>query len=95
MAAIIERSKTNLTNGQATNVEMNLGKRVSVRLLSGEVVELTIHGGINLMEAFKYVMHTAKRPRKEFYYLEGADSVTMHSNIRAGYYFVDPLSIIL
>lgn len=85
----------NLTCEQREMIELNTGKKVNVRLLSGDVKELIIHNGVHIMGAFRYVMHTAKRPRKEFYFLEGEYTRIMHVNMDAGYYLVDPMRIVL
>lgn len=78
-----------MTLGQTQMIEINKGKQVNVRLLFGDA-QLFIHTGDNAMGEFRYIMHKAKNPRKAFDTTEFA----MHSNIRAGYYYVNPMNII-
>lgn len=85
----------NLVNFQHEIVTRNFGKKVKVALLGGDVKELVIHGGVSFDQfgGFRYVMHTAKTPRKPFQEVEGC--IIHHANIHAGYYFVDPINIVL
>jgi hypothetical protein len=80
---------SNLNNGQRRSVENNLGKNVNVDLL-GTTYSLNVHGGVIFAEEFRYVMHKAKRPRKPF-----NSEASVHENIGYGYYFVNPMHIIL
>jgi hypothetical protein len=80
----------NLTVGQTRCINNNIGKNVEVELLS-ERKRLNILGGTIIMGSFRYVMHSAKKPRKSFINEEHA----IHANIAAGYYMVDPINIIL
>lgn len=81
-------TQINLTVGQTEMININLGKKVKVNLLS-DVKELYIHGACQMNGEFRYIMHSAKNPRTEF-----NDENGIHYNIQKGYYFVDPMRII-
>jgi hypothetical protein len=84
----------NLTVGMEYCLNANKGKKVKVLLLSGEVKEFNIFDGVNYDNHFRYIMHTAKNPRKPF--LKDSEfSSTMHENIKRGYYYIEPMRIIL
>lgn len=80
-----------LTHGETECAKMNINKYVNVNLISSGIKTLYILGATKYMGTFCYVMHTAKRPRKPYIH----DDIAMHVNIRAGYYIVDPVRIIL
>lgn len=80
-----------LTVGEAECAKINTGKKANVLLMGGKVIELNVHGGTKVMwNSFRYVMHTAKRPRKEYIH----DDRYIHENIARGYYTVDPMRIV-
>ncbi len=82
-------NKFNLTVGNAKMVDINLGKKVNVELLSGPK-ELIIHGGTTIMGEFRYIMHTAKKPKRGL-----EEDMVIHDFIARGYYLVDAARIIL
>lgn len=80
-----------LTVGQHKALELNKGKTVKVYLIGGEIRELTIQGAIDYTGEFRYIMHKAKNPRNPFI----DDRLALHENIAHGYYYIDPMRIIL
>ena len=83
-----------LTVGQRKMVELNKGKKVNVQHNIGGTEELIIHDGTIFQGVFRYVMHTAKNPRTKF---ENSENMQyeLHHWVSKGYYFIDPLKIIL
>lgn len=78
--------------GEAEMTMLNLFKQVEVKMTSGDTVTMNILGGTRFIGGeFRYVCHTAKRPRKPYIH----EDIALHANIQAGYYMVDPMNIIL
>ena len=79
-----------LCNEELECAKLNVGKTVTVNLISDTKV-LNILGATKFMGEFRYVMHKAKNPRNNFIH----EDIAMLANIGHGYYFVDPMRIII
>lgn len=85
----------NLVNYQASMLEINKGKQVTVNLISGQT-QLYLHDIDHDCNGFTvYICHSAKRPRKPYERTELSYMHNLHANLDKGYYFVDPIRIIL